>query len=281
MGSSILLVLFTLMVMLSISYEPLKWMGINASHVPETCYHHCNQTFESSRQCFKWCQELARKDEYKIYGYPYSTNTRRVLAVLHEKGLSYDPITVNLIAGDQKKPSFLAINPFGQVPVFLDGGLKLTESRAISEYIATVHKSRGTQLLNYKSYKTMGTQRMWMAIESFEFDPLTSTLTWEQSIKPMYGLKTDYKVVNETEAKLEKVLDIYEERLKNSSFLASNSFTMADLYHLPNIQYLMDTHTKRMFVNRPSVRRWVAEITARPAWKRACDVKAWYHKKKN
>ncbi|CAL9213492.1 unnamed protein product [Arabidopsis halleri] len=208
-------------------------------------------------------------------GYPYSTNTRRVLAVLHEKGLSYDPITVDLKAGDQKKPRFLSINPFGQVPVFLDGDLKLTGDLELY-----LNKSRGTQLLNYtKATKKMGTQRMWMAIESFEFDPLTSILTWEQSIKPMYGLKTDYKVVNETEAKLEKVLDIYEERLKKSSYLASNSFTMADLYHLPNIQYLMDTHTKRLFKNRPSVRRWVTEIIARPAWKRACDVKAWYHKK--
>lgn len=122
---------------------------------------------------------------------------------------------------------------------------------------------------------------MWMNIESFQFDPPASILTWEQSIKPMKGLKTDYKVVNETEVKLEKVLDIYEERLKKSSFLASNSFTLADLYHLPNIQYLMDTPTKRLFEHRPSVRRWVAEITVRPAWKKACDVKAWYGKKKN
>nr|AML27011.1 glutathione S-transferase [Capsella rubella] len=254
-------------------------MGVNASDVRTTCYHHCNQTFESRHQCYKRCQELAPNDGYKVYGWPYSTNTRRVLAVLHEKGLSYDPVTVDLKAGDQKKPSFLSLNPFGQVPVLLDGDLKLSESRAISEYIANVHQSKGSQLLNYESYKTMGTQRMWMYIESLDFDPLASILAFEQYIKPTYGL--DYKVVNETEAKLEKVLDIYEERLKKSSFLASNSFTLADLYHLPNIQYLMDTKTKRLFESRASVHRWVAEITARPAWKKACDVKAWYGKKKN
>lgn len=127
----------------------------------------------------------------------------------------------------------------------------------------------------------MGTETMWMYIESFEFDPPASILTQELAIKPLVGQKPDYKVVNATEPLLEKVLNIYEERLKNSSFLASNSFTLADLFHLPNIQYLMDTPAKRLFENRPSVHRWVAAITARPAWKKACDVKAWYGKKMN
>ncbi|CAN8295844.1 unnamed protein product [Cochlearia groenlandica] len=247
MGSSKLLVWFTLVVMIANSYELFT----------------CNVA------------------GYKIHGHPYSANTRRVLAVLHEKSLSFDPITVDLNADEQKKPSFLSLNPFGKVPVLLDGQLKLTESRAISQYIEAVHRSKGTQLLNHKSYKKMATQTMWMNIESFEFDPPASILVWEQCGKPMKGLKTDYKVVNETEPKLEKVLGIYEERLKNSSFLASDSFTLADLYHLPNIQYLMETPTKRLFENRPSLRNWVAKIIARPAWKKACDVKAWYGKKKN
>ncbi|KAJ4914738.1 Glutathione S-transferase F5 [Raphanus sativus] len=224
---------------------------------------------------------LAHNEGYKIYGFPYSASTWRVLAVLHEKGLPHYPITVNLRTGEQKNPSFLSINPFGQVPVLLDGPLKLTESRAISLYIESAYRSRGTKLLNHENHKKMGTETMWMYIESFEFDPPATILTFEQAIKPMTGLKTDYKVVNETEPKLEQVLDIYEERLKNSSFLAGNSFTMADLFHLPNIQYLMNTATKRLFENRPNVHRWVAKIMARPAWKKACDANAWYDSVEN
>ncbi|CAG7908918.1 unnamed protein product [Brassica rapa] len=248
MSFSRLLVTFSLMMMMAISNEPFT---------------------------------LAHKEEYKIYGFPYSASTWRVLAVLHEKGLSYYPITVNLRTGEQKKPSFLSINPFGQVPVLLDGHLKLTESRAISLYIESAHRSRGTKLLNHKNYKKMGIETMWMYIESFEFDPPATTLTFEQAIKPMTGLKTDYKVVNETEPQLEKVLDIYEERLKNSRFLAGNRFTLADLFHLPNIEYLMNTTTKRLFESRPNVHRWVAKIMARPAWRKACDANAWYDEMEN
>ncbi|CAH8388347.1 unnamed protein product [Eruca vesicaria subsp. sativa] len=223
-----------------------------------------------------------KKLGYKLHGNPFSTNTRRVLAVLFEKGLSYEPITVDLKAGEHKKDSFLSLNPFGQVPVLEDGNLKLSESRAITQYIAYVHSSRGTQLLNLQSHETMAILTMWMEIEAHQFDPFASKLTWEQVIKPIFGLETDHMVVKENEACLEKVLDVYEKRLGESRFLACNTFTLADLHHLPNIQFLLDTPTKRLFENRPKVRNWVHEITSREAWKMACDQEeSWFGKSGN
>ncbi|CAH2039074.1 unnamed protein product [Thlaspi arvense] len=229
-----------------------------------------------------WKREAeVKKLGYKVHGHPFSTNTRRVLAVLLEKGLSYDPITVDLKAGEHKSESFLSLNPFGQIPVFEDGNVKLCESRAITQYIAYVHSSRGTQLLNLRSHETMATLTMWMEIEAHQFDPVASKLTWEQAIKPLYGLETDHTVVKQSEANLEKVLNIYEKRLGESKFLACNTFTLVDLHHLPNIQYLLGTPTKRLFENRPKVRKWVDEITSREAWKMACDQdKSWFGKQR-
>ncbi|CAF1706478.1 unnamed protein product [Brassica napus] len=208
---------------------------------------------------------------YKVHGDPFSTNTRRVLAVLLEKGISYEPITVDLKTGEHKRESYLSLNPFGQVPVFEDGNIKLCESRAITQYIAYVHSSRGTQLLNLQSHKTMATLTMWMEFEAHQFDPFASVLTWEQVIKPIYGLETDQTVVEENETGLENVLNVYEKRLQESRFLACNTFTLVDLHHLPNIQYLLGTPTKKLFENRPKVRTWVDDITGREAWKLACD----------
>uniref|UniRef100_A0A1J3GKC1 glutathione transferase n=1 Tax=Noccaea caerulescens TaxID=107243 RepID=A0A1J3GKC1_NOCCA len=230
----------------------------------------------------KWKREAEVKKlvaGYKVHGHPFSTNTRRVLAVLLEKGLSYEPITVNLQTGEHKTEYFLSLNPFGQVPVFEDGKVKLCESRAITQYIAYVHMSRGTQLLNLRSHETMATLTMWMEIEAHQFDPPASKLTWEQVIKPLYGLETDRTVVEENEAILENILDVYEKRLEGSKFLACNTFTLVDLHHLPNIQYLLGTSTKSLFENRPKVRQWVNEITTREAWKMVCDQdKSWFGK---
>ncbi|XP_010457294.1 PREDICTED: glutathione S-transferase F4-like isoform X2 [Camelina sativa] len=212
-----------------------------------------------------WKREAeVKKLGYKVHGDPFSTNTRRVLAVLHEKGLSYEPITVKLQTGEHKSEHFLALN-----------------SRAITQYIAYVHSPRGTQLLNLQSHETMAILTMCMEIEAHQFDPPASKLTWEQVIKPLYGLETDHTVVKENEANLEKVLNVYEKRLQESRFLACNSFTLVDLHHLPNIQYLLGTPTKRLFENRPKVHKWVDEITSREAWKMACDQeKSWFNKQR-
>ncbi|CAN8295841.1 unnamed protein product [Cochlearia groenlandica] len=221
----------------------------------------------------------SKKHVYKVHGHPLSGSTRRVLAVLLEKGLSYEPITVDLQTGEHKKESFLSLNRFGQVPVFEDGNLKLCESRAITQYIAYIHCSKGTQLLNLQSHETMATLTMWMEIETHQFDPIASKLAWEQVIKPLYGLVTDQTIVKENEYSLEKVLNVYEKRLGESKYLACNTFTLVDLHHLPNIQYLLDTPTKKLFEKRPNVSKWVHEITSREAWKMACDQdKSWFRK---
>ncbi|KAG2298256.1 hypothetical protein Bca52824_034728 [Brassica carinata] len=229
-----------------------------------------------------------KKFGYKVHGHPFSTNTRRVLAVLLEKGLLYEPITVDLKSGDHKKEAFLSLNPFGQVPVFEDENANFKfeispyiESRAITQYIAYLHSARGTQLLSLESEETLATLTMWMEIEAHQFDPFASKLTWEQVIKPIYGLETDHTVVKESEAGLEKVLNVYEKRLEESRFLACNNFTLVDLHHLPNIQYLLETTTKRLLENRPRVRMWVDEITGREAWKMACDQEmSWFGKQR-
>ncbi|WZZ00978.1 hypothetical protein YC2023_073306 [Brassica napus] len=224
--------------------------------------------------------EVKKIEGYKVHGHPFSTNTRRVLAVLLEKGLLYEPITVDLKSGEHKSESFLSLNPFGQVPVFEDENVKSLEP-SHNTSIAYLHSARGTQLLSLESEETLATLTMWMEIEAHQFDPFASRLTWEQVIKPLDGLETDHTVVEENEAGLEQVLNVYEKRLGESRFLACNTFTLVDLHHLPNIQYLLETPTKGLLENRPRVRMWVDEITGREAWKMACDQeKSWFGKQR-
>lgn len=59
----------------------------------------------------------------KVYGESvFTTCTQRILTVLHEKGLPYEIIPIDLIAGEHKKPAYLALQPFGQIPVLEDDG---------------------------------------------------------------------------------------------------------------------------------------------------------------
>ncbi|KAB1202932.1 Glutathione S-transferase [Morella rubra] len=207
----------------------------------------------------------------KLYGSPVSTATTRVLVTLYEKEVEFEFVPIDMRAGEHKKDSFLAINPFGQVPAFEDGDLKLFESRAITKYVAHQYADKGTQL-KCGDMKTTAMILVWMEAEAHQFDPAASKLAWELAIKPLFGMVTDNAAVEEHEAKLVKVLDVYESRLSQSKYLACDCVTLADLHHLPNIQYLLGTQAKKLFDCRPHVCKWVADITARPSWLKVVEM---------
>ncbi|KAJ0791079.1 putative glutathione transferase [Helianthus annuus] len=54
-----------------------------------------------------------------------STNALRVIACLAEKELDYEAVNLNTSNKEHKSSEFLSRNPFGQVPAFEDGDLKL------------------------------------------------------------------------------------------------------------------------------------------------------------
>ncbi|KAI3829592.1 hypothetical protein L1987_03718 [Smallanthus sonchifolius] len=204
----------------------------------------------------------------KLYGAAGSTATLQVQACLAEKDLHYEFVSINMSYKEHKTPEFLSRNPFGQVPAFEDGDLKLFESRAITQYLAHTYADKGNDVI-IKDPKKMAIVAVWIEVESQKFDPACSKLVWELGYKPMFGMTSDDVVVEENEKKLEQVLDVYESRLSQSKYLGGDSFTLADLHHLPVIKYLMGTKAKRLFEARPHVSAWVADIQSRPAWVKA------------
>jgi glutathione S-transferase len=70
-----------------------------------------------------------------LYDAVPSSNSDRVKIALHEKGLPYDRVTLELAKKEQKRPEFLKLNPYGKVPVINDGGKILFESCIINEYL--------------------------------------------------------------------------------------------------------------------------------------------------
>jgi glutathione S-transferase len=72
----------------------------------------------------------------KLYHHPLSGHVHRVHTFLSMLGLSFELVHVDLTKGEQKSPAFLAINPFGQIPVLEDEGHHIADSNAILVYLA-------------------------------------------------------------------------------------------------------------------------------------------------
>ncbi|XP_068658799.1 glutathione S-transferase F13-like [Aristolochia californica] len=202
----------------------------------------------------------------KLYGIPISTCTSRVLACAYEKGADVEIIPVNLLAGEHKTPEYLATkNPFAEIPVLEDGDLTLFESRAINRYIATKYKGQGTDLLREGNLKEAALVGVWLEVESQNYNPAISALVYELVIRPLHGDSPREEMVKTHSEKLEKVLDVYEQRLSKSKYLAGDFFSLADLHHLPYTKYLLKTPKAELINSRPHVKAWWEDITSRPA----------------
>ena len=70
-----------------------------------------------------------------LYHAPHSTCSQKVRMVLHEKGLPFDEVRIDLGKKEQLKPEYLAINPNGVVPTLVDDGTPIMESSVICEYL--------------------------------------------------------------------------------------------------------------------------------------------------
>lgn len=72
----------------------------------------------------------------RIHHFPLSGHAHRVALFASLAGIAHELIHVDLAAGQHKEEAFLALNPFGQVPVIEDGDVVLSDSNAILVYLA-------------------------------------------------------------------------------------------------------------------------------------------------
>ena len=68
--------------------------------------------------------------------YAWNTpNGRKISVALEEMGLPYELAMVDIIADEQARPEYLAINPNGRIPALVDGDVVVFESAAILQYL--------------------------------------------------------------------------------------------------------------------------------------------------
>ncbi|KAJ7966922.1 glutathione S-transferase-like [Quillaja saponaria] len=208
----------------------------------------------------------------KVYGPPDSTAVTRVLACLLEKDVEFQVISFNMFKGEHKNPDYLKIQPFGQVPAFEDENITLFESRAICRYVCEKHADKGNRGLYGTNPLVKASIDQWLEVEGHNFNPPSSSLIYQLVLAPMMKIEQDQEQIKQNEDKLAKVLDVYDKWLGDNQFLAGDEFSLADLSHLPNTQYLVGAAEKaELFTSRKNVARWWGEISNRDSWKRATD----------
>lgn len=203
----------------------------------------------------------------KLYAAPLSTASLRVAIVLHEKGVPFEYIPVNLAQKEQKTPEFLEKHPFGQVPVIDDDGFILYESRAIARYLAVKYADQGTPLIpDIKDVKAYALFEQAVSNEVSNFERFAVTIVYEKVFKVRVGQTTDQAAVDAAVAQLSAKLDAYEVILGKQKYVAGDVLTLADLMHVPFGTRLYRADAGHLIDSRPNVSRWFKGLVERPSW---------------
>lgn len=184
----------------------------------------------------------------KLYRHPLSGHSHRAELMLSLLGLPFERIDVDLLKGAHKRPEFLALNPFGQVPVINDGGFVLADSNAILVYLAK--RYGGARWLPDEPTTAAAVQR-WLSLAA---GPLASGPATARLITVFGALHDAAQVI----ARSHELLALIEQEQTGRAFLVGDRASIADIAaytyiaHAPEGNVSLDAY--------PSIRSWLERI---------------------
>jgi GST-like protein len=192
-----------------------------------------------------------------LYGGP-TPNARKIAIALCEMALPWRLEPIDILAGDQLTPEFLALNPNNKTPVIVDedgpGGrpFVLWETGAILLYLAEK------------------TGRFLPA------DPEGRAICWQwlmfqvSGVGPMFGQEAHFThyakdrhpyAIERYSREVSRLMMVLNGRLAQAAWLAGEAYTIADMATLPYLRrQLVETAGQY-----PHIERWAAEMSSRPA----------------
>ena len=199
-----------------------------------------------------------------VYGNKQTTCTQRILILLEELELKYDFENVDLMHNEHKTKQFFKLNPFGYVPAIKYGDNTLFESRSILRYIAKNNNDDIDLTLN-DDYNV----DMWLEAESQNFNPPISKIVNEKLFKKMRNEKCNDSIVETELENLKKVLNVYETHFsnKNLKYIAGDYYSIADISHIPYINYFAKAGYKHVLKEYPLTYEWIKTLISRKAVK--------------
>lgn len=166
----------------------------------------------------------------KLYGFG-PTRSLRALWGLRELGVDFEFVPVNLMAGENQRPDFLALNPAGKVPVLVDGDLVIPESAAIVLYLAEKYPEKGLLPADLKERAHV---YRWVMFAVTELEQPLWRISKHSFIYPENKRQPqDIALAREEFAAMASVLDRH---MKGRQFIVGNRVTAADCV----TAYLMD-----------------------------------------
>ena len=193
-----------------------------------------------------------------VFFHAPNTRSSGTRILLEELSAPHELRVVNMKAGEQRQPAFLAVNPMGKVPAILHRGALVTEQAAIFIYLADLFPKAG--LAPAPNDRLRGSYLRWLVYYGSSFEPaVVDRALKREPAPPAMSPYGDY----------DTMLKTLTDQLAKGPYLLGDRMTAADVLWgtalawttafkiVPELPVIMD-YVKRVGA-RPSVAKVKAE----------------------
>lgn len=179
------------------------------------------------------------------------TRSSGALVLAEELGADIDVVVLDMKAGEQRQPAFLAINPMGKVPALLDGDALVTEQVAVYLYLAERFPERG--LAPAVGDPLRGPYLRWMAFYGSSFEPAMV----DRALKREPG-RPGMMPYGDIDLTLKTVTD----QLARGPYILGERFSAADVLWGAALAWIT---LFGVVEKTPTIAAYIERVTSRPA----------------
>ena len=197
--------------------------------------------------------------------YAPTPNGHKISLLLEECGLPYRLYRIDMSAGEQFRPEFLAISPNNKIPAIVDsepvdGGAPLSvfESGAILQYLA---EKTGKFLSQELRERTITLQ--WLTWQVAGFGPMLGQNHHFTHYAPQPVPYAIERFLQETR----RLYGVLNRQLEKNAYIAGENYSIADIATYP---WVVAHERQRIdLAEFPAVRNWFERVKSRPATQKA------------
>ncbi len=196
----------------------------------------------------------------QLLGRTSSSNVQKVQWCCDELAVDYEQEDVGHGLRNHD-PEYLAMNPNGLVPTLIDNGFVIWESNTIIEYLAS---KQSASPLYPEHLQTRALASQWMGWTNTVAIPARRGLHRSMNVPPPE--ERDQSLIAAAKKTFTKTMQILDDRLAKSEFLAGDGFTIGDMPAgvVTHQWYGFDIDHGDM----PNLRRWYGQLSQRPSYKK-------------
>ena len=196
----------------------------------------------------------------QLYCFGESGNAYKAALTMELAGYDWQPVYVDFFNGETRTPEFRAINEMGEVPVFREGDLTLTQSAVIQLHVAE------------KTGKFLGSDRnevlRWLMFDNHKLSGQAGAARFLQNFIP--ADKRPQGAIDYLKGRLRSAYMVLDTHLTGRHWVADDTFTIADAACCSYLFYPEPFGFDRS--EWPNIDRWLDGIAALPGWKHPYDL---------